>query len=474
MKTPTLVGSRVVWLAVLGAAAFALANSAHARSSYLGTWSSLYPNSSSDQAGCQLCHGSSTGTLNPYGRDMAACTISGDIASRIVAIEGQNSDGDSTGSDNLTEITASTQPGWTTGDNPLVDRDNCASAGSQAAPSNLELDPGVQPPADPDIAVAPSTLDFGAVNVGATGGRTTTVSNAGDGELTVSALNLDGSTDFSLAPGAPSAPFTVAPLSSIDLPLSYSPGAEGADSGTLSIVSDSPGEETVTVALSGTGVVPPPEVCVIRVVPPALDYGTIEIGSPLTLSTTVSNDGTVDCEVTATVVSTTGEFALVSQAVLTITSGGSEEVAIDYAPVDVGDDAGTLSLDSNDPARPSVVVPLSGSGVEVPRGLLDLDIAQFRATGRVRSARPKPVGISLTVRNAGTVEGGALATVVGQQNGAEVYRESVEVSDGVGNGRTRFSFPAYLPEAAGDIVWTATIDDDDPDDDVATASTIVQ
>ena len=48
------------------------------------------------------------------------------------------------------------------------------------------------------------------------------------------------------------------------------------------------------------------------------------------------------------------------------------------------------------------------------------------------------------------------------------------VSDPVGNGRTKFDFPAFTPTAAGDIVWTVTIADGDPDDDTATATTTVQ
>jgi len=61
-----------------------------------------------------------------------------------------------------------------------------------------------------------------------------------------------------------------------------------------------------------------------------------------------------------------------------------------------------------------------------------------------------------------------------QDGGAvEVYRETMDVSDPAGNGRTKFDFPSFTPDAAGDINWTATIADDDPDDDVATATTTV-
>ena len=105
---------------------------------------------------------------------------------------------------------------------------------------------------------------------------------------------------------------------------------------------------------------------------------------------------------------------------------------------------------------------------------VDLDIAQFKVTKRVRLARVKPVGIQLTVKNNGAVEGDAPATITGVQNGVEVYNETLTVTDAVGNGRTKFDFPDYIPTDAGDIVWTAIIADDDPDDDVAEATTVVQ
>ena len=67
-----------------------------------------------------------------------------------------------------------------------------------------------------------------------------------------------------------------------------------------------------------------------------------------------------------------------------------------------------------------------------------------------------------------------MATIIGSQNGVEVYNETQSVSDGVGNGRTTVDFMSYTPSVSGDITWTATIADGDPDDDVATASTVVR
>ena len=110
-------------------------------------------------------------------------------------------------------------------------------------------------------------------------------------------------------------------------------------------------------------------------------------------------------------------------------------------------------------------------GYQLPPAGLDLDIAQFRVTKRVSVSRAKSVRITLVVANGGTVNGSADATVEGMQNGGVVSNKIVSVDDPTGNGRTTWVFPDYVPAVSGDITWTVTIFDGDPDLDVATATT---
>jgi len=118
---------------------------AHADDPYLEVWSSLYPTSTTDNvAGCQTCHAASTQNLNPYGR--AFCLESGTVSERIQAIEGFDSDADPTGSDNITEIDANAQPGWTTTAVPTYARGNCQPTGNtETAPFSGLLDPAPAP-----------------------------------------------------------------------------------------------------------------------------------------------------------------------------------------------------------------------------------------------------------------------------------------------------------------------------------------
>ena len=104
--------------------------------------------------------------------------------------------------------------------------------------------------------------------------------------------------------------------------------------------------------------------------------------------------------------------------------------------------------------------------------LLDLDIRRFSASKTARVGRD--VTIKLVVDNGGEVQGQAIATVTGMQSGVEVYSRRLNVFDDIGKGATTFSFQAYTVEASGDIEWTATIADGDPDDDTAVTVTTVK
>jgi hypothetical protein len=91
------------------------------------------------------------------------------------------------------------------------------------------------------------------------------------------------------------------------------------------------------------------------------------------------------------------------------------------------------------------------------KAVANLSIQQFRTTNQVRLAQNRSVDINLRVRNVGTVEGSAPATVVGVQNNLSVYTQTIWVSDPIGRGDTNWVFPSYIPTVSGDITWTVTL-----------------
>lgn len=124
----------------------------YATNSNFSAWQNIYPNSTSgDSASCQLCHAASTQNLNTYGRDLCV-SGAGNINNRILDVESINSDSDPTGSNNVKEINANTQPGWTPGNvNPTYSRNNCQATGVVESPPSFipgDMDPAAtnQPP----------------------------------------------------------------------------------------------------------------------------------------------------------------------------------------------------------------------------------------------------------------------------------------------------------------------------------------
>ena len=103
---------------------------------------------------------------------------------------------------------------------------------------------------------------------------------------------------------------------------------------------------------------------------------------------------------------------------------------------------------------------------------LDYDIVNFTATSRVTLGSEKAARLHVTVTNVGTVEEAVPVTLVGIQDGVEVYRRTRQVSAPVGKTVTR-RFRSYTPTAVGTIEWTVTIEDLVPAHNTATATTTV-
>ncbi len=158
----------LVSVLLVGAALLAVFSSAQALNNYLRTWQDLYPHSTSDNADCSLCHGSSTSNLNAYGKDLCL-TFGGsepaDIIPALMAIEGLDSDLD--GNSNRVEIEANAQPGWTTGANNQIYATldgNCAPLGAPISPPASVPLP-YDPPAGGAPVAAPGGPYSGFVNV---------------------------------------------------------------------------------------------------------------------------------------------------------------------------------------------------------------------------------------------------------------------------------------------------------------------
>jgi hypothetical protein len=119
-------------------------------------------------------------------------------------------------------------------------------------------------------------------------------------------------------------------------------------------------------------------------------------------------------------------------------------------------------------------VPSATSVPPTPGGPGLLDIRAFAVTSHVTLGGEAhgSVWLWLIVKKSGAANGQGTANITGLQNGVKVYDLTIAVSSADRN-RGRYFLPRYRPTAAGTITWTVTLDDGDPDLDVATAATDV-
>jgi subtilisin family serine protease len=136
----------------------------------------------------------------------------------------------------------------------------------------------------PDVAVIPDSLDYGGLFIGATRMDSVHVLNVGTQTLHVASVTCTPAV-FS----APAGPLDVPPGASVVLPVSFTPTDPNAYSGSLTIASDDHDEPTISVTLSGLGLVPPDVATA-----PALLSANLYTGATAERTLTLSNTGGSD------------------------------------------------------------------------------------------------------------------------------------------------------------------------------------
>lgn len=402
---------------VLGmVAVFALASRAQAFSSDLNAARSHYPNIANTRLDdCTLCHLSGSKALNPYGQAYLASNRDFGV------IEGLDSDGD--GYSNLAEILALSFPG------------NPADIPVQPTPTNTPFPP-MPPTPTPTATQVPPTA--------------------------------------TAPPPTQPPPGTEPPSVTESPPTTEPPPATEPPTATAT-----PGEPGATP----TEPVPTPLPNILDV-----DIQNFKVASqvrldkvrPIEIRVDIRNAASVAGQVTLTVVGMQNGVEVYNQSMSVsdgVGGGGSRYFFPSYIPVASGEILWTAALTDEDPDMDQAVNTTQVSGVNPGNGgegALDLDIRSFRVSPHLKyNNKIKPIDIGLEVLNSGMVNGQGTATVIGVQNGVEVYNQTIPIFDMVGGGHSRFHFPSYLPTASGEIIWTVTIGDDDPDIDSVTASTQV-
>ena len=137
---------------------------------------------------------------------------------------------------------------------------------------------------DAAIQVEPTVLDFQQLNAGEELTLPVTIHSVGEDTLFLEDLFIEGPISFSLDDA--STERILAPGSSTQLPVTYSPMSDEEASGLLHILSNDRATPDTTVDLLATGLAP-----MIELDPPTWDFGDHEVGCEQEQVVTIRNVG---------------------------------------------------------------------------------------------------------------------------------------------------------------------------------------
>jgi hypothetical protein len=251
------------------------------------------------------------------------------------------------------------------------------------------------------LVCEPAAVDFGAVPPGTEPTEFVRCTNENNVDLEIVNWGLDRDTDdtFSVDPFR-GEPLLLEAGQVFEMAVSFEARSDALGEAQFGrIVVQGAGEddrEPIPVAeidLSGTAGGP-----VVQVSPEVVDFGTVRVGQGGNASMAISNVGFADLSITRLEVEGPVAFT-VGQPPNTLSQGFTREVDLRFVPDAPGPFEGALVLESNDPLRGELRIPIRGVG-------LDVGPCQYEAQPPELAFGPVPVNGSirddLVLRNTGT------------------------------------------------------------------------
>lgn len=224
----------------------------------------------------------------------------------------------------------------------------------------------------PETAVAPSSLDFDYAPVGRTITRTIQITNRGTGTapLRISRIEIATSTEtsFSIAPEFDDAVELLPPIDddagdSFTINVRYHPKEIDSHVGELLLYTNQSQNSVVRVPLSGSSKTP----AKIKASPEQIVFGPVPIGGTTALPLTIVNEGGTPLRVSYRWggVGLSTDLSALPLVVPPIPPGQFTELQVLVTATSPTPITGLLILETNDPSRPSVTIPVSADGQNV-------------------------------------------------------------------------------------------------------------
>ena len=226
----------------------------------------------------------------------------------------------------------------------------------------------------PAAAVTPDRVDFDFVPVGRSGARTLDIRNRGTGiaPLEIRQIEIETATAsaFSIASALDDSdqPIILRPLASgaddkLTVNLRYRPQEVEAHVGDLVIHTNEPGNSVLRIPLAGSSKTP----AKISVSTDRIEFGAVPIGQTTAVTLTIVNEGGTPLRINYRWggAGLTTDFSALPAVVPPVPAGEFTEMQVLVIATAPRPIEGLLILESNDPNRPTVTVPVSAVGESV-------------------------------------------------------------------------------------------------------------
>jgi hypothetical protein len=206
------------------------------------------------------------------------------------------------------------------------------------------------------LTFSSSSLNFGLLQIGLTSpSQTVTVSNVSNHSVKFAKISISG--DFSESNNCPA---TLSAGQNCTITVTFTPTAQGTSYGAMTLKDNSPGSPTQTIALTGTG-----ETLALGFTPASHNFGTVTVGSSLSMSATLTNDGSAPVNITGGAISSAdGIFTQTNNCPATLNVQQTCTFQIVFTPPDVFTYTETLSVTNS--AGAAATMSLTGTGADGP------------------------------------------------------------------------------------------------------------
>jgi hypothetical protein len=266
---------------------------------------------------------------------------------------------------------------------------------SSNASTSLEFISVVGVSSSSTLSVAPASLSFGTVLVGASSSLTVQLTNNSSTPASIGSLSTTGDYTASLG-SCPSASATLPAGATCSLQVTFAPTQSGTRTGTLAIA-NSVTAQPLSVALTGTGIQSH-----LQITPSSVAFGAVAVGASSSLSLTLTNTGTA--AITGISLASTGDYAVTTPCSLAnLAPQASCAITIAFTPSAAGTRTGSLTITSSDPTSPTAVA-LTGTGtitiIVVSNATFTLAVASSSsASATVPTGSPATYTLAVTPLN---------------------------------------------------------------------------